>query len=142
MPQDLEPSNQDGLPNPARHWGGFVASGMIALSIDATVLQLGVGLIHLHPLGARLIAISCAMVGGWLSHRTLTFAVRSRPTLAEFARYAAVAWTTAAINYGSFATILIARPATHPLIALLFSSLAATVFAYLGMRFGAFRTRK
>jgi putative flippase GtrA len=130
------------LPPPGRHWGGFLASGLIALSIDAGVLETGVRMLHLHPLAARLIAISCAMVGGWLAHRTLTFALRSRPTFQEFVRYAAVAWTTAAINYGSFAAVLILRPATPPLLALVVSSLIATIFAYFGMRYGAFRGRK
>lgn len=139
MPDPREPA---AIPPAGRHWAGFLTSGLIALSIDATVLQMGVHLLHLHPLAARLIAISCAMVGGWLAHRTMTFALRSRPTLAEFIRYAAVAWTTAAINYGTFAIILLGRPGTQPLLALVGSSLVATVFAYLGMRYGAFRARK
>jgi putative flippase GtrA len=125
-----------------RHWGGFLASGLIALSIDAAVLEAGVRLGHLHPLVARLLAISCAMVAGWLAHRTLTFALRSAPSVAEFVRYAAVAWTTAAINYGAFASILLARPATPPLLALSVASILATAFAYLGMRYAAFRGRR
>jgi putative flippase GtrA len=68
--------------------------------------------------------------------------LRSRPSVGEFARYAAVAWTTAAINYGSFASILIVRPAFPPLLALLLASIVATLFAYLGMRYGAFRGRR
>lgn len=129
------------MPPPGRHWIGFLASGLIALSIDAAVLAAGIRLAHLHPLVARLIAISCAMVAGWLAHRTMTFALRSRPSIKEFVRYAAVAWTTAAINYGVFALILIMRPATPPLVALIFASILATVFAYVGMRYGAFRSR-
>lgn len=129
------------MPPPGRHWSGFLASGMIALSIDAVVLEAGIRLAHLHPLLARLIAISCAMVAGWLAHRTMTFALRSRPSVKEFVRYAAVAWTTAAINYGMFALILMLRPATQPFVALIFASILATVFAYVGMRYGAFRSR-
>jgi putative flippase GtrA len=82
------------------------------------------------------------MVAGWLAHRTLTFALRSAPSVAEFVRYAAVAWTTAAINYGAFASILLARPATPPLLALSVASILATAFAYLGMRYAAFRGRR
>lgn len=124
------------------HWVGFLISGLIALSVDATVLETGIRLFGLHPLAARLLGISCAMVAGWLAHRTLTFALRSRPSVREFARYAAVAWTTAAVNYGIFASILIVRPAMQPLVALLFASIAATIVAYLGMRYGAFRGRQ
>lgn len=125
-----------------RHWAGFLASGLIALSVDATILETGIRLFGLHPLVARLLGISCAMVAGWLAHRTLTFMLRSRPTFREFARYAAIAWTTQAINYGTFASILIARPALPPLAALLLASVVATVFAYVGMRYGAFRGRQ
>ncbi len=124
------------------HWAGFLASGLIALSIDAAILETGIRLFGLHPLVARLLGISCAMVAGWLAHRTLTFMLRSRPTFREFARYAAVAWTTQAINYGTFASILIVRPTLPPLAALLLASIVATIFAYVGMRYGAFRGRQ
>lgn len=124
------------------HWAGFLASGLIALSVDATILETGIRLLGLHPLVARLLGISCAMVAGWLAHRTLTFMLRSRPTFREFARYAAVAWTTQAINYGTFASILIVRPTLPPLAALLLASIVATIFAYVGMRYGAFRGRQ
>ena len=124
-----------------KHWTGFLASGLIALSVDATILEVGIRLFGLHPLVARLLGISCAMVAGWLAHRTLTFMLRSRPTWREFARYAAVAWTTQAINYGTFASILIVRPTIQPFVALLLASIVATVFAYVGMRYGAFRGR-
>jgi hypothetical protein len=40
-----------------------------------------------------------------------------------------------------FAAILLVLPATQPLAALVVSSVAAMAFAYLGMRFGAFRHR-
>ncbi len=125
-----------------QHWAGFLASGLIALSVDATILETGIRLFGLHPLVARLLGISCAMVAGWLAHRTLTFMLRSRPTFREFARYAAIAWTTQAIDYGTFASILIMRPALPPLAALLLASIVATVFAYVGMRYGAFRGRQ
>jgi putative flippase GtrA len=134
------------VPPPRRpaihHWTGFLVSGLIALSVDASILETGIRLFGLHPLVARLLGISCAMVAGWLAHRTLTFMLRSRPTVGEFARYAAVAWTTQAINYGTFACILIVRPALPPFVALILASLVATIFAYVGMRYGAFRGRQ
>lgn len=130
-------------PRPAiHHWAGFLVSGLIALSVDATIMEAGIRLFGLHPLVARLLGISCAMVAGWLAHRSLTFMLRSRPTFPEFARYAAVAWTTQAINYGAFASILIMQPALPPLAALLLASIVATIFAYIGMRYGAFRGRQ
>ena len=124
---------------PLRHWGGFLASGLIALTCDALILQIGILVFGLHPLAARLIAISVAMVAGWLAHRRLTFSLTSAPTLGEFTRYSAIAWTTAALNYVAFATVLYVSPGVHPLVALAIASILATFFAYIGMRYGAFR---
>lgn len=126
---------------PLRHWGGFLLSGLIALTCDATVLQLGIVALGLHPLAARLFAIAIAMVAGWLAHRRLTFSLMTPPTAGEFVRYSAIAWTSAAINYVAFAAVLYASPATHPLTALVIASILATIFAYMGMRYGAFRGR-
>jgi len=130
-----------GTQHAVRHALGFLLSGLIALSVDALVLTILTGLFSVHPILARLAAISLAMVAGWLSHRTFTFALSVPPSLAEFLRYAGVGWTAAAINYGLFVLILLARPATAPLLALVVSSLVAMVFSYLGMRFAAFRDR-
>jgi putative flippase GtrA len=127
--------------HPIRHGLGFLVSGGTAFAVDALVLQLLTALLGLHPIAARLVAISLAMVAGWLMHRTLTFAVLTPPSVAEFLRYAGVAWTAAALNYGLFVLIVLARPHTQPLAALVVSSAAAMIFAYLGMRFAAFRRR-
>jgi putative flippase GtrA len=123
----------------ARHGAGFVASGLIALSVDALVLTILTSGLGLHPLVARLAAISCAMVAGWRAHRRLTFDVKHPPSLAEFLSYAAVAWFSAAVNYAGFAAVLLLRPATPPLVALVIASLGAMTVSYLGMRFGVFQ---
>lgn len=127
--------------HPIRHGLGFLVSGGTAFAVDALVLELLTALLGLHPIAARLVAISLAMVAGWLMHRTLTFAVPTPPSAIEFLRYAGVAWTAAAVNYGLFVAIVLARPGTEPLVALVVSSAAAMIFAYVGMRFAAFRQR-
>jgi putative flippase GtrA len=121
-----------------RHGAGFVASGVIALAVDTGVLAGLTRLFALSPLIARLIAISCAMVAGWLCHRRWTFAVKARPSLAEFGRYAAVAWSAAAVNYAIYAAILFVVPALAPELAVVLSSVVAMVASYAGMRFGVF----
>jgi putative flippase GtrA len=123
----------------ARHGAGFVASGLIALSVDALVLTLLTYALGVPPLLARIVAISCAMVAGWRAHRRLTFDVKHPPSLAEFLSYAAVAWFSAAVNYAGFAAVLLLRPATPPLVALVIASLGAMTVSYLGMRFGVFQ---
>jgi putative flippase GtrA len=128
-----------GAQHPLRHGLAFLFSGALAFLVDATVLKLLTALFGMHPLSARLVAISAAMVAAWLAHRRFTFRLTSPPSLREFLRYAAVGWTVSAINYGVFVVIVLARRGIEPLYALVASSLVAMVFAYLGMRFAAFR---
>jgi len=130
-----------GAQHPVRHGLAFLVSGGTAFIVDALVLKLLTSVLGLHPIVARLAAIALAMVAGWLMHRTFTFRVTARPSLPEFLRYAGVAWTAAAVNYGLFVVIVLAYPAIEPLVALVVSSAVAMVFAYLGLRFAAFRQR-
>lgn len=121
-----------------RHLGGFATSGAIAFTVDATILALLTKGFDLDPLLARLAAIAVAMVAGWQAHRRLTFAVKTPSSLREFMAYAAVAWTSAAINYTAYAAVLLLRPETEPLVALVIASVVAMGVAYVGMRFGVF----
>jgi putative flippase GtrA len=121
-----------------RHWLGFLVSGVLALSTDvavSTVLADGLGVAW--PL-ARPVAIAVAMVVGFFAHRRLTFAKRGRPTLDEFGRYVAVAWSAAALNYAVFLGLLWALPTLMPQIAIIGAALVAMVAAYLGFRFAVF----
>lgn len=120
------------------HGTRFLVSGTLALIVDATILALLYRVVGLDPFLARLVAISIAMVVGWLAHRTFTFALKRPPTIREFIGYASVAWTTAAANYAIYSGILIAQPATPPLASLFISSLITMVMSYIGMRFGVF----
>ena len=123
-----------------RHYGGFLFAGTLAFLADALVLVALTQLADFNPLVARLFAITTAMVVSWLVNRTITFRVGAPPSAREFVRFAALAWTTAALNYAVFAAVLLAVPGTHPLLALVISSLVAAVFAYICMRFAVFAT--
>lgn len=136
---DMEPRSQTPRHGVARHLGGFATSGAIAFMVDATVLTILTRGFGVDPFVARLAAISVAMVAGWRAHRRLTFNVKTPATFAEFLTYAAVAWTSAAVNYAAYAAVLVLRPGTDPLVALVAASLVAMTFSYLGMRFGVFR---
>jgi putative flippase GtrA len=78
------------------------------------------------------------MVVGWLAHRRLTFSVARAPSLKEFLSYAALQWVSVGTNYGLYAGMLLLRPATEPLVAMVAASLVAMIVSYLGMRFGVF----
>jgi putative flippase GtrA len=122
-----------------RHGLGFLVSGSLAFITDALVLEFLTNSVGLEPIVARLGSISVAMVVGWLSHRRLTFALSTAPSLGEFVRYAAVAWFSAGFNYAVFVALMLVWPDTQPFVALVIASLAAMVVSYIGMRFGAFR---
>jgi putative flippase GtrA len=125
--------------HPLRHGLAFLVSGGVAFAVDALVLEALTRGAGVHPIIARIAAIALAMVAGWLMHRTFTFVVQAPPSVAEFLRYAGVAWSASAINYGVFVLVLLAWPAVAPLAALVISSAVAMTFSYLGMRFAAFR---
>jgi len=127
-----------GVPR-ARHWAGFLASGAVAFTVDAGVMELCVRVFDVPTLLARLAGVACAMVAAWMCHRTLTFALTTRPNTFEFLRYVAAASTTAMMNYAVFAALLIAWPTFPRLAALTIASCLATFFAYVSMRYGVFR---
>jgi putative flippase GtrA len=111
-----------------RHWGGFLVSGLTAAAIDALITS---GLVHsagLDPFTARIAGILVAMMAAWLLHRRLTFAMKSPPT-----------WSANLLNYVIYSAILLLRPATLPVIAIVIATAIAAVFSYLGFRLGVFR---
>ncbi len=124
---------------PLRHGLGFLLSGCVAFSVDALLLWLLTSLAGVHPIPARLVAITCAMIAGWLMHRSLTFAVPSPPSVGEFVRYSGVQWTAAAVNYGVFVLVVLWQPLIAPLLALVIATALSVSISYLGMRFGVFR---
>jgi putative flippase GtrA len=134
---DLIPAGQ----TPLRHGLRFITSGAVAFAVDAAVLAALTSGLGVHPILARTVAISLAMIAGWLMHRTHSFAVAAPPSIAEFLRFAGVAWTASAINYCLFVLIMVLDAQFAPLAAMTISSLAAMTFSYLGLRFAAFRDR-
>jgi putative flippase GtrA len=134
---DLVPP--DPRPGLAAHGMGFLASGLTALAVDMGVLSVLTRVVGVSAFIARPIGIMAAMIAGWLCHRTLTFSVQSAPRLAEFMKYAAVAWGAAAVNYALYAGLLVAIPGLPPEAALCASSAVAMFVSYVGMRFGVFK---
>jgi len=137
---EADPLPSQSVISPMRHYGGFVMAGLLALTTDGLILE-GLRGFGWHPLLARPFAIAIAMVVSWLVNRRITFAMSSPPSLGEYARFAAVSWSAQFVNYLAFATILVARPATHPLVALVLASLMAMFVSYFGFRYGVFSHR-
>ena len=123
----------------ARHWLGFLASGILAYVTDVGVGTSLATFAGLPWAVSRIGAILAAMVVAFLAHRRLTFAMPGKPTWPEFARYAGVAWSTAALNYAVFLALLWLWPALPPALAIAIASLVAMTYSYLGMRVAVFR---
>lgn len=123
----------------ARHYGGFIAAGLAALAVDALILSLLTDALGVSPYLARLFSISLAMIVSWQINRRLTFAITAPATFAEFTKFAAVSWIAQAVNYAVFAGILLTRPGTWPVAALVAASVVAMFISYAGFRFGVFR---
>ena len=126
--------------SPLRHYGGFVLAGLLALSTDALILK-GLTRFGWHPLLARIVAIAIAMIVSWLVNRTVTFAMAGRPTFREYLRFATVSWSAQAVNYVVFGAVILLRPATPLLLALVIASCVAMFVSYFGFRYGVFRNR-
>jgi putative flippase GtrA len=124
-----------------RHYGGFVLAGLMAFTADAAILEALMRGAALSPFLARPVGISVGMVISWLVNRRVTFAVRTRPTAAEFLHFAAVSWTAQVVNYLIFAAILALVPGTPPFIALVVASAFSMFYAYSGFRYVVFRPR-
>lgn len=125
----------------SRHAPGFLISGILAFATDAGILLALTNGAGLDPFFARLVAIACAMIVGWLAHRRWTFRVLTPLSFGEFGKYASLAWGVSALNYGIYAGLLIALPTIPVLLAMTISSAIAMAVSYVGMRFGVFATK-
>jgi putative flippase GtrA len=123
-----------------RHYGGFVLGGVLAFTTDAVILEALMRGAGLSPYLARPVGIAAAMVVSWMVNRTVTFAVPTRPTVAEFLQFVAVACSAQVINYSVFALTLL-LVGTSPIIAMVVSSFVAMFFSYGGFRYAVFAKR-
>lgn len=121
-----------------RHYGGFVFAAALSFIVDVGVLHALVDGLGVNALLARPPSILMAMIVGWLTNRTITFAMRTPPSFREFLRFAAVSSTAQGVNYAVFAAILLLAPATLPALAVGLASLVSMFVSYAGYRYGVF----
>jgi putative flippase GtrA len=121
-----------------RHGSGFLAAGVTALLVDIGVTSVLTRAVGLPPLVARLGALCVAVVVAWQCHRRWSFAVTTPSSWGEFVRFAAVAWSAAAVNYALYALALFVVPGVPPEVAVGVASVGSMFVSYTGMRFGVF----
>ena len=110
----------------------FVLVGGTGFFVDAGVLALVLWTTPMGPFSARLVSIASAMTYTWLCNRYLTFGPSSRNPLLEGARYGGVGLASSATNYLIYSGVLLAVPATPPLLALVPATALTMVLSYLG----------
>jgi putative flippase GtrA len=118
----------------------FAVAGGVGFVVDAGLLAL---LLHTTPLGpfiARVIAIAAAMFTTWLFNRTFTFGRSPHSLAREGFRYGSVGATSALVNYGLYAALLLSLPALQPLAAMVFATAASMIFSFFGYSRFVFRS--
>jgi putative flippase GtrA len=81
----------------------FCMVGVVGFVIDAGILQALVVGAHANPYAARIASFLAAASGTWLMNRHYVFAVRRKPTHAEWLRYVGLMVLGALVNYGAYA---------------------------------------
>jgi putative flippase GtrA len=116
----------------------FLLVGGLGFLVDAGIvawlITLGVS-----PIVARVPSLATAILTTWLLNRSLTFRVASRPHLAELVRYAAVALTTAGLNFLLYTFLL--HLGVKPVLAIALATLGLMFVSFSGYRLFAFRLR-
>ncbi len=123
----------------------FCIAGGIGFVVDATVVQALVSLAGGDPYVSRLASFLCAATATWLFNRHYTFAGhRHYSLLGEWARYLLAMSGGFAVNYGTYAALLLAFPLVHqyPVIGVAAGSLAGMAVNYASSRLWIYRRRK
>ncbi len=114
----------------------FALVGLVAAGVDmgCTWLLIRAGL---PPISARVPALAAAIVTSWLLNRRHTFRVGRAKSAGEFARFATIALTGAAINFALYgALVLLGMP---PVLAIAVATLAVMLFSFFSYKRVAFR---
>lgn len=109
---------------------GFVVdAGMLILLMEAGA----------SPFAARACSIALAVFVTWRLNRAITFGQSTDGQLREAGRYALVALSVAALNYGLYATILFFIPSCLPVLAAAISTACCMLASFTGYGRFAFR---
>ena len=114
----------------------FAVVGLIGFVVDS-----GGTLLFVHlgepPLLARVLPIGFAMLVTWLLHRTLTFQVGERPSRTELMRFAAVATSSALMNFVIYGALVLAGLPAFP--AIVVATAVPMMYSFVAYRRVVFR---
>ena len=109
---------------------GFIVDAGLTLSLIAWGVD---------PFSARVVAIGLAMLVTWRLNRAITFGQSGTSQRSEGLRYGSVALFAAALNYATYAALLLLVPGLWPLVAVAVATGTSMLVSYIGYSRFAFR---
>lgn len=121
----------------------FVFVGMAGFAVDAGVLVICLKTASFHPLTARVISFSLAVLSTFELNRRWTFRTAKRSYLLQLSRYLSVQGVGFIFNIAIYAALYALRrsPFDSPLICLAVASGAALLINFTGAHFAVFRNQ-
>ena len=122
----------------------FCMAGVLGFLVDASVVQVLVGVVGADPYLARVVSFLCAMTATWLFNRRYTFvADAERGLLLEWLHYGVAMLGGFAVNYATYAAMVYALPLvrTWPVIGVAAGSIAGLAVNYVSSRYWVFRQK-
>lgn len=120
----------------------FLSAGGCAFVIDSSLTYFLISVLGGSPFLARIPGIACAVAFTWLVNRSRTFGPSPHSLAVEGFRYWTVGVTAMIINYGMYSMLMARIPELQPLIAIIFSSAAATLYSFFGYSRFVFRHKR
>jgi putative flippase GtrA len=110
----------------------FCVIGTIGFLVDVLIVGALWTWSPLDPFSARLISIGAALTVTWMLNRLFAFGPSSRPVAVEGARYGGVGFLSAAVNYTTYAALLVLAPCMPFIMILVLASAVALIFSFVG----------
>jgi putative flippase GtrA len=128
----------------SRSFWRYAIVGTAGFLVDGGVMQLLTSMAEVSPLAARAVSFPLALTLTWALNRAWTFETgRARAPATQYGRYLAVQIAGFAINYASFAGLVLGGGvwARWPLLALAAGALLSMILTYLLSRALVFSAR-
>jgi putative flippase GtrA len=125
-----------------RQFALFCVAGVIGFAVDASIVQLLVGVGHFDPYLSRLVSFLCAMTATWSFNRRYTFVPRRDESLwREWSRYFVAMLGGFALNYLTYAALVYGIPLVRvwPVLGVAAGSIVGLVVNYSSSRWWVFR---
>ena len=109
----------------------FLIVGLLGFFIEVTIIKIGLYL-SFGPLASRFISLPIAIFFTFWMNRFFSFAVKSKPELAEFGKYFMCMIVGACLNFGIYSSLI--QDGFEPVISLMVAVVCAASFNFAASR--------